>query len=124
PQDNASATLAPILKKSHGYVDWTDSASKIHNRVRAFNPWPGTIARFRDTTCKIVKTRVSERNMSSGEPGRISLENRVLTVSCGDGTLLEVLEIQPDNRKAGSGTDFANGMRLQPDEKFERLADN
>jgi methionyl-tRNA formyltransferase len=125
PQDNGLATHAPILKKFHGIIDWRDPAVAIHNRVRAFNPWPGTVTRFRDTTCKILKTRVAvSRETSPAIPGRIAIENRILYASCGDGTWIEVLEIQPENRKLVSGADFANGVRIQPGEKFERLADN
>jgi len=43
---------------------------------------------------------------------------------CGEGTLLEILSIQPEGRKPVSGTDFANGARIQADEKFESLMDN
>ena len=43
---------------------------------------------------------------------------------CGDGGLLEIMRIQPENRKAISGADFANGARIEPGEKFESLMDN
>ena len=52
PQDDSAASFAPLLKKEHGFIDWSSPAVEIHNRVRAFNPWPGTVARFRGTVCK------------------------------------------------------------------------
>jgi methionyl-tRNA formyltransferase len=122
PQDQARATLAPILKKSHGFIDWQDSAERIHNRVRAFNPWPGTMTRFRGGICKILRTRPAAG--SSGEPGTLAVEKRVLRVNCGEGTALEILELQAENRKPVSGADFANGARIQTGEKFDRVADN
>src|SRR4026207_1721135 len=48
PQDPARASLAPILTKQDGNIDWSLAARQIHNRIRAFNPWPGTRAVFRD----------------------------------------------------------------------------
>jgi methionyl-tRNA formyltransferase len=57
-QDDSQATFAPILKKEHGFIDWTMPAVKIHNCVRAFNPWPGTVTRFRGSICKILKTGI------------------------------------------------------------------
>ena len=47
PQAGTEATLAPVLKKEDGFIDWARPAAQIHNRVRAFNPWPGTVTRFR-----------------------------------------------------------------------------
>jgi methionyl-tRNA formyltransferase len=144
PQDDSKATLAPILKKEDGFIDWRLPAIQIHNRVRAFNPWPGTVAKFRDVKCKILKASPSGRGryevpgegrkddqalrpspypLPEGE-GSIVLSKQGLQVVCGEGTLLEILLIQPENRKAVSGVDFANGARIQPDEKFESLMDN
>jgi methionyl-tRNA formyltransferase len=121
PQDPEQATLAPILKREHGYIDWNDTAYRIHNHVRAFNPWPATVTRFRGTTCKIIKTRPHQGGF--GEPGLIGWDKRVLRVSCGEG-ILEILELQPENRKPVSGIDFANGARLAAGEKFQPMTDN
>ncbi len=123
-QDNEKATYAPILKKAHGFIDWSDPASEIHNRVRAFNPWPGTVTRFRGTVCKILKTKTSDSPTSTTTAGTILAGKGILSVACGDGTTLDVLEIQPENRKPVSGWDFANGARIAPGEKFERMTDN
>ena len=123
PQDNSQASLAPMLKKEHGFVDWTMPALKIHNRVRAFNPWPGTVTRFRGAVCKVLQTKAG--NSHAGlKPGTIVASRRSLAAVCGDSALLEILSIQPENRKAVSGVDFANGARIQPDEKFEPMMDN
>src|SRR5262249_51839422 len=109
PQDHCQATLAPILKKEDGFLDWNRAATEIHNRVRAFNPWPGTIARFRGAVCKILKTRLptvsAVGESGSTMSGSIQVSKGSLRVVCGGGTLLEVLSIQPENRKTVSGTD-------------------
>lgn len=126
PQDNSQATFAPSLKKEDGFLDWSRPAAEIHNRVRAFNPWPGTVAKFRGQKCKITKTSVAASVESSheGDPGTIVASKGRLIVRCGDGRLLEILSIQPESRKAVSGADFANGMRVQAAEKFLTLMDN
>ncbi len=124
PQDNAAATLAPILKKHHGFIDWFQPALAIHNRVRAFNPWPGTVTRFRGGVCKILKTRVDGNAMVAGDPGSIAIDRSGLHVRCGGESSLEILMLQPENRKPISGRDFANGSRVRPDEKFHPLTDN
>jgi methionyl-tRNA formyltransferase len=122
PQDDSQASLAPMLKREHGYIDWTLPAHAVHNRVRAFNPWPGTITRFRGGNCKILKTRLGSQY--SAAAGTIVASKAAVSAVCGDGVLLEIETIQPENRKAVSGVDFANGARIQGGEKFEPLVDN
>src|SRR5260370_36589244 len=46
-QDNARAILAPILRKEDGKIDFSRSAPEIHNRMRGFQPWPGSFTSFR-----------------------------------------------------------------------------
>lgn len=123
PQDNSQASLAPMLRKEHGFIDWTMPAFKVHNLVRAFNPWPGTTTRFRGMTCKVLKTKPGDSHADL-KPGTIVTSRRTLAAVCGDSALLEVLSIQPENRKPVSGADFANGARIQGDEKFEPIMDN
>jgi methionyl-tRNA formyltransferase len=122
PQDHSKATLAPMIKKHHGFIDWSERADRIHNRVRAFNPWPGTVTRFRGTICKILKAGIGA--VSVGGPGTIAVDKRSLFVGCGDQTSLEILQIQPENRKPVAAADFVNGVHIQPGEKFEPVRDN
>ena len=124
PQNDSQASFAPILKKENGFIDWIVPAAQIHNRVRAFNPWPGTVTRFRGSICKVLKTKVGTRAETPRPPGSIVVSKRSLAVVCGDGIQSEILSIQPENRKPVSGADFANGARIQPDEKFGSVIDN
>lgn len=57
----------------------------------------------------------------AAEPGALAGDKRALTVTCGARTALDVVELQPENRKPVSGTDFANGARLLAGEKFEKI---
>jgi methionyl-tRNA formyltransferase len=124
PQDDARATLAPILKKQDSFLDWTWSSRQIHNRVRAFNPWPGTVAKFRGRICKILTTAMESSAGQSADPGTVVASKGRLLVVCGDGLPIEILKIQPENKNAIPGKDFLNGARIQPGEKFETVKDN
>ena len=124
PQDGSKSSLAPILEKKHGFIDWTEPARRIHDRIRAFTPWPGATTLFRGKVCKILKTSVGERDQTGSQPGVIFASRKSLAVASGDSGLLEILELQPENRKPVRGFEFANGARIQPGEKFERLTDN
>ena len=114
PQDNSSATLAPILKKEDGVIDWALPAYTIHNRVRGFTPWPGATSVFRGAGLKILAARVfSEAGLAAG---LMSVQSRKLIIGCGGGTALELLEVQPEGRNRVSGESFANGARLLENE--------
>ena len=119
PQDHARATHAPILTRQDGNIDWRLPARMIYNRIRAFHPWPGTRTVFRDALCRILKSRVREGDKSTAIPGTLvsgSAPGRYLGAVCGDGLLLEILELQLPNRKPQSGLDFVNGFKIAPGE--------
>jgi methionyl-tRNA formyltransferase len=124
PQDHSKATFAPVLKKEDGVLNWSKSALEIHNRVRAFNPWPGTVTKFRDQVCKVLKTRLLREGEGQASAGVIVSTKGQLWVMCGDGNPIEIVSIQPANRKSITGADFANGLRVQRDEKFQTVMDN
>lgn len=113
-QDNNAATLAPILKKEDGHIDWTQPAQRIYNRLRGFQPWPGAYTTFRGQQLNITQARVSTEE-KPGEPGLIRIARRQLFVHCGNG-MLELLEVQPAAKKRMSAEAFLNGNKIQENE--------
>jgi methionyl-tRNA formyltransferase len=108
PQDNAAATLAPILKKEDGRVDWNASANVIYNRLRGFNPWPGSHSSFRGQQLRIYSARPLGNHATVPEAGTLIIDKRTLMVKCGEGDL-ELLEIQLEGKKRMSANVFLNG---------------
>ena len=96
-QDSSEATLAPILKREDGRIDWTRPATEIHNRVRGFFPWPGCHTKLRGRTLEIWKSRIAEPG--AGRPGSVRARQGRFLASCGDATTLEILELQLEGRK-------------------------
>ena len=115
PQDNSQATLAPILKKEDGLVDFSRSASEIYNRIRGFQPWPGAYTKFRGKTLQLTKARPATGAVPQAEL-RVTAD-RVLA-GCGHNTSLELLELQLEGKKRSSVRDFLHGYRPQPGEKL------
>ena len=109
PQNDAEATLAPILKKEDGLVDWNAPAQAIANRARGFLPWPGAWTWFRAQVFHIWKTRAAE--CGDGAPGTLIADRRRLLAQCGAGTRLEFIEVQQEGRRRMSGEAFLNGLR-------------
>jgi len=116
PQDHSQASLAPILKKEDGLIDFTRSASDIHNRLRGFQPWPGAFTIFRDKQFAIHAARPT--NQSNLAPGELAGAGDSLLVGCGNHTALELLEVQPEGKKRMAARDFANGYRPQAGERL------
>ena len=117
PQDNSKATMAPLLKKEDGQVDWTMSAKKIHDRVRGLSPWPGGYSWLEGKLVKILRTEAIE---GVSEPGVLSGNGKDdLAVGTGHG-LLRLLSIQPEGKKPMSTPEFLRGHRGAVGKKFER----
>lgn len=111
PQDDTQASLAPILKKEDGIIDWTLPASRIHNRIRGFLPWPGGYSTFRGQILHIWRAAVSADSLSAPAGMIVPAGGRML-VACGEGTAIECLEVQLEGRKKIAAAAFLNGQRL------------
>ena len=116
PQDDSQATVAPILKKEDGRIDFSRSASEIYNRLRGFQPWPGAFTTFRGKQLTVHAARPGMGpNLAAGE---LAVSGESLFVGCGMHTVLELLEVQLEGKKRMRVADFVNGYRPQPGEKL------
>ena len=119
PQDPSQATLAPLLKKEHGRIDWRLPAVEIARRVRGLQPWPGAFTTFRGRNLHIWKAAAAKEAAGALEVGTLVARDGKLTVACGHGTALEVAEVQVEGRRRVSGQDFLHGIHLQPGEMLD-----
>ena len=117
PQDHSAATLASLLEKEDGQINWQQPAQVIYNRMRGFTPWPGAYTHFRNTTCHLLGQPASN-SLSAGAPGQIYYDGKNLLVACGQQSFLHVLHVKPEGRKQVSAVDFANGAHMRSDEHF------
>ncbi len=107
-------TVAKKLAVEESWLDFQLPARRLHNKIRAFAVWPGTKCLFLldgvPLECKIVTTQVIE-NDKNLKPGEISFMADAIDISCGDGLVLRVLELQPAGKKEMSARDFLNGVK-------------
>jgi methionyl-tRNA formyltransferase len=115
PQDHFKATLAPILKKEDGIVDFSRTAVEIVNRMRGFQPWPGAYTKFRGKNLQILRAHVASETASQGE---LLVRGDRLLVGCGSNTCLELLELQLEGKKRTGARDFIHGYKPKPGERL------
>ncbi|HYG66064.1 MAG TPA: methionyl-tRNA formyltransferase [Anaeromyxobacteraceae bacterium] len=110
-QDPARATLAPILKREDGRVDWGRSARAIHDRLRGFTPWPGAWTTLDGKLLKILEARVVADAGAADAPGHGVVAGGGIVVRCGEGTALSLERVQLEGKAPASAADLANGLR-------------
>jgi len=109
-QDHTAATLAPILTREEGRIDFSRSAEGIYNRWRGFQPWPGAYTDWQGK--KFVAHRIAlTEQQSNSVPGTIHIADGRLFVTCGDGTVLEFTEVQLEGKRRMAASEFLRGAQ-------------
>jgi len=124
PQDPTQASLAPMLKKEDGRIDWSLAARQVYNRIRGLEPWPGAFTTFRGHLCHIWGQPAESDERPAGEPGinpvpgTIVEANGEVYVVCGKGTWLRLEAVHLEGRKRVAAQEFARGARFTQHERF------
>jgi methionyl-tRNA formyltransferase len=111
PQDGARATLAPVLEKAHGQLDFALPAARLADRVRAFRPWPGAFTLLGGRALKVH--RAEARDAAGLAPGEARPDEEGLLVGCGEGAL-RLLEVQLEGKRRMRALDFLKGHPVAP----------
>jgi methionyl-tRNA formyltransferase len=117
-QEHGKATMAPMLKKEDGRIDFSKPARAVHDHVRGMTPWPGASTTARGKTVKVHATRVTDVPQGKAEPGTVVFADKTrVVVACGERGV-ELARIQLEGKKpigAGDwflGRGIAEGDRL------------
>jgi methionyl-tRNA formyltransferase len=118
-QNGSDATHCGKIDKDTALINWNNNAFKIHNLVRGLNPKPVAWTTFRSHHMKIWKTSVFDGIVPELKPGEVTkFQKKHLLAGTGNG-VIEILEIQPENKKKMDGLSFINGYRLETGDFFE-----
>jgi methionyl-tRNA formyltransferase len=123
-QNNAEATMAPVLKKEDGRINWSLPSQTIFNRMRGFTPWPGASTTFRGQTCQLAGEpfRGNTTPLEAQNPGDLIVDQEDIhqnwLVVCGHTTLLRLQAVKLEGRKQISAAEFANGAHLTFGDRF------
>jgi methionyl-tRNA formyltransferase len=114
PQDEGASTYAPRLTKEEGLVDWTLSATRIHDRVRGLYPWPHAYGYLDGARLILLKTHVVD-DRTSAEPGKVvDVTRDAIQVATGHGGVIGIDELQAEGKRPMRTRDFLAGRPLQP----------
>jgi methionyl-tRNA formyltransferase len=116
PQQHESATLAPILTREDGRIDFTRSAQEIYNRWRGFQPWPGAWTTLEGKKFSVVRMALG-RHFKSEIPtqvGGLVQQDRRLYAACACGEWIEFVEIQLEGKRSMAAADFLRGHAFAP----------
>ena len=122
PQNDAEASYAPLLKRDNGLIDWEMRSSEIANRVRAFQPWPGTYTNYKGARLIVWRAYqpIWDGDVSAEGGTILDIDDTGIAVLCGDQSVLLIGEIQLEGKRRVSAREFANGARLKPGDRFNQ----
>ena len=114
-QDDAAATLAPILRREDGRIDFTRTAEDVVNRWRGFQPWPGAWTTFSGK--KITAHRMCVA-VGQCDPAHTLVSDGRLFLGCGERSMVELLEVQMEGRKRMAVTEFLRGVPVRTGQRM------
>jgi methionyl-tRNA formyltransferase len=113
PQDHSKATLARILDREDGRMDFAGhTATELWNRWRGFQPWPGAFTTLAGKKLIVHKLRPVLPVSPIAEPGEIVVEGSRILVGCAKATLLEVIELQAEGKSKMTAAEFLRGNAI------------
>jgi methionyl-tRNA formyltransferase len=114
-QDDAKATLAPILTREDGAIDFARGARNIHDRWRGFQPWPGAWTMLRGKKLTVHRMRVgAEPGITAG---MVEMRGEAMVVGCGDGEAVVFDEVQMEGKRRMGAGEFLRGFQVRPGER-------
>ena len=114
PQDESRVTFSPRLTKAHGTIDWSRPAGDLVNFVRGLHPWPLARTRVSGAALTVLRARRGPDSAESHPGDVLEARSDRWLVKCGGDTTLQLLEVQPEGRRAMAARDFLAGHRLPP----------
>jgi methionyl-tRNA formyltransferase len=113
PQDHARATLAPLLQREDGRIDFAGrTAQEIRNRWRGFQPWPGAFT-FLDGKKLIVHRMQLAKSGAIAPAGGVRIDGQRILVACAASTWIEFVEVQLEGKKRLTASEFLHGAGLR-----------
>lgn len=118
PQDHSLASLAPILTREDGRIDFTRCAKETYDRWRGFQPWPGAHTAFRGKKLIVHRMHIGLEGEESGEVAAIQIVGDEIKVRCGAGSFLVFDEVQLEGKRRVTAAEFLHGFQIRSGERL------
>ena len=115
-QDEALATLAPILTREDGAINFARPAQQTYDRWRGFQPWPGAHTVLRGK--KLIVHRMHVATVGGIEPAVLEPRGEEMLVGCGSGTAVRFDEVQMEGKRRMSAAEFMRGFQIRSGERL------
>lgn len=110
PQEADKASYAAKISREEEQLSWEDDAAKLHNHIRALDPFPGAYVL---SGGKRLKLFGSSLITGEGSPGQVlAMDNGTLSIACGKGAI-RIAAVQPEGKKKMEAAAFARGRKLE-----------
>jgi methionyl-tRNA formyltransferase len=116
-QDHSLATLAPILTREDGWIDFGRTAREIYDRWRGFQPWPGAHTTLQGKKLIVHRMHLAAKTVECGA-GELVVDGGYLRVGCGQGTVVELDEVQVEGKRRMSAAEFLRGYQVSGGERL------
>lgn len=101
---------APMIKKEMAQIDFSKTAKEVHNAVRGFYSWPCAYFFLDGKRVKVIKTAIG--NATDKTSGTVIRNSEVLSIACGNGTSIDIIELQPEGSKAMTAKQMLCGKNI------------
>ena len=115
PQDHSLATLAPILTREDGLMDFTRTSQQLYDRWRGFQPWPGAHTILRGKKLIAHKLHITNETFH-GQPGELIIRGDLMLARCANASVLAFDEVQLEGKRRMTAADFLHGYQLKSGE--------
>ncbi len=110
PQNHEEATYAPIIKKEMARLDFTKTATEIHNAVRGYYSWPCAFFMLGGKRIKVISAKIGDKTTETA--GTVIGNGEELVIACSDSTSIRLITVQPEGSKAMSSKQMLCGNKI------------
>lgn len=122
PQPTEGVTVAPLVRKEDGRLDWNDDATTLDRKLRAYTPWPGLVAELGGAPLRLLEAVAIDGSTEQPPGSIVEVGAEAMVVACGRGSLLAIATVQRPGRRAVASRDLANGEHLVAGAHFDTSA--
>lgn len=114
PQDESQSTYVSVLDKNMAVIDWSKDAQQVHNTIRGLDPWPVAVTTRDGGRIKLFQSRMTDRKTEAKAGTVVEADPKTgLFIACGDGKVLQILEVQMIGKKRMPAGDYLRGHPMQ-----------